>query len=414
MEISPFEEGCVLEYFSRLLKLVEGEILELDNEQVLKSSQTDLENQYIERVMIRPITLHPDEQHIEDRRKTVIELGQNPRRGIRRGERMSVPGTALDIAIPYDGDFRLWHYSPSSYRVMPFPPIKLLNGRVIITIRFSDDSPNPENLKSEIDRAIKSLAEVVSNLRKDVDQHNKSAPRGVKTIIQRKLEMARSSIGAVAALGIPIKRRDSPLTFVAPIRRRESPVRRHVVQTEAYQAEPVLAEAECNHILEIMRSMSLVMERSPKAFATLDEEAIRTHFVLQLNGHYEGGATGETFNASGKTDILIRVEDKNVFIAECKFWHGQKAFNAAIDQLLGYLTWRDAKCALLVFNKRKGSVEVSRKMHEEMEKRLERRATVKHDPNGDSTYIFVRESEPGREITITTQLYDIPLPELEN
>jgi hypothetical protein len=153
------------------------------------------------------------------------------------------------------------------------------------------------------------------------------------------------------------------------------------------------------------------MERSPRAFATLDEEAIRTHFLLQLNGHYEGGATGETFNAHGKTDILIRVENKNIFIAECKFWEGKKAFNEAIDQLLGYMTWRDAKCALIVFNKRLNSAGVWEKMHEVMEKRSEHRRTVSHDSNGDSRYIFVKGSEPGREIVISTQLYDMPLPE---
>jgi hypothetical protein len=43
---------------------------------------------------------------------------------------------------------------------------------------------------------------------------------------------------------------------------------------------------------------------------------------------------GETFNFEGKTDILIRVEALNVFIAECKLWKGEKQFLATIDQLL--------------------------------------------------------------------------------
>jgi hypothetical protein len=154
--------------------------------------------------------------------------------------------------------------------------------------------------------------------------------------------------------------------------------------------------------------MSLVIERNPSSFAVLDEEAIRDHFLLQLNGHYEGSAPGETFNASGKTDILIRVENKNVFIAECKFWRGPKAFDEAIDQLLGYLTWRDSKCALLVFNKTKDSTAVRRKMHEVMSARSQHRKTVFHGSDGDSRYVFVKDSDPGKEITITTQLYDMP------
>ena len=34
-----------------------------------------------------------------------------------------------------------------------------------------------------------------------------------------------------------------------------------------------------------------------------NEEEIRNFFLIQLNGHYQGNATGETFNGVGKTDI---------------------------------------------------------------------------------------------------------------
>ena len=44
-----------------------------------------------------------------------------------------------------------------------------------------------------------------------------------------------------------------------------------------------------------------------------------------------------------------------------------------------------------------------------MESRQEYKSTVSYDPNGDARYVFVKESDPGREIIITTQLYDIPV-----
>ena len=92
--------------------------------------------------------------------------------------------------------------------------------------------------------------------------------------------------------------------------------------------------------------MSLVNRAgNPASFAKLEEEAIRDHFLLQLNGHYEGGATGKTFNRSGKADILIRIADRNTFHRRVQVLGiGQKQFSEAIDQLLGYLTWRDCKC----------------------------------------------------------------------
>jgi hypothetical protein len=84
--------------------------------------------------------------------------------------------------------------------------------------------------------------------------------------------------------------------------------------------------------------MSLVMERSPTVFENAREEDIRVHYLVQLNGQYHGKATGETFNHSGKTDILIRHENHNVFVAECKFWAGYKALKETTHQLLGYTT----------------------------------------------------------------------------
>lgn len=107
------------------------------------------------------------------------------------------------------------------------------------------------------------------------------------------------------------------------------------------------------HILSVMTNMALVMERSPSAFSSIDEEALRTHFLVQLNGQYEGQATGETFNYEGKTDILVRVKGRNIFVAECKYWDGPKTLSDAIDQVLSYASWRDTKVAIVIFSRNK-------------------------------------------------------------
>jgi len=70
---------------------------------------------------------------------------------------------------------------------------------------------------------------------------------------------------------------------------------------------------------------------------------------MMLEPNFEGSATGETFNKTGKTDILLRHDGTNVFIGECKFWKGKKSFLSTISQLLGYLTWRDSKAAVIMF-----------------------------------------------------------------
>lgn len=405
----PFLNGDTFSVFRSYIDKISKEIQNLDNEYILKTSQTELEDYYIAESKIQPLQLYTDKCYIENQKGVSINISNDFLRDIPQGQVATVRGTCLEIAIPYEGDSVLWAIRASEFSLSGYPEIEIKDDRIILSISFPDDNVDSTKLKSKIDSYIKSLNQAVKNLKKDVDNYNNTVPQTIKSVIQRKFNLARSTIGAVSALGIPIKRRDKPLTYTVPTIRRNYPVKKPNVSTQPYKPEPVLDEAEYQHILEVMQSMSLVIERSPESFKTLDEEAIRTHFLLQLNGHYEGGASGETFNMNGKTDILIRVDNKNIFIAECKFWRGQKAFNEAIDQILGYLSWRDTKCALLIFNKTKETTAIRDKMNEVITKRIEYRRTIFHNEDGDSRYIFVKQEDPGREIIITTQLYDIPV-----
>ena len=159
--------------------------------------------------------------------------------------------------------------------------------------------------------------------------------------------------------------------------------------------------------------MAVVMERSSKVFSNMDEETIRTHFLVQLNGHYQGQATGETFNSNGKTDILIRNDNQNVFIAECKFWKGKKGYLSTIDQLLGYVTYRDTKTAIFMFVKNKNFTEVFQQMKETV---TEHSNFVKFidsytQPKGSSAFRceFKNQNDAEKHFYITIMAFCIPL-----
>ena len=66
-------------------------------------------------------------------------------------------------------------------------------------------------------------------------------------------------------------------------------------------------------------------------------------------------ATGETFRKIGKTDIQIEFENKATFIGECKIWGGERLFESAIQQVINYSTWHDAKVSVIIFNKKNQS-----------------------------------------------------------
>jgi hypothetical protein len=161
-------------------------------------------------------------------------------------------------------------------------------------------------------------------------------------------------------------------------------------------------------ILDTISNMTLVMERCPSVFANIDEESLRQHLLVPLNGLYEGKATGETFNRAGKTDILIRENDKNVFIAECKFWKGEKKFTEAIDQLLSYSTWRDAKAAIIVFNKNKDTSAVLKKIPEVARTHKSFRGELAVPQQGRLRFTLHHPNDTGSCIIVTVLILDIP------
>jgi hypothetical protein len=113
---------------------------------------------------------------------------------------------------------------------------------------------------------------------------------------QRKEKFLKDK-GLVEALGFPIKTRDSDSqTYAAPATRKKLPIQKPAVTSGTFKPEPRLEMEHYEHMLTVIASMIQVMERSPQAFAKMGEEDLRTHILVQLNGHYEGQATGETFN----------------------------------------------------------------------------------------------------------------------
>jgi hypothetical protein len=179
----------------------------------------------------------------------------------------------------------------------------------------------------------------------------------------------------------------------------------------AFKPEPTMEEVEYQHILGVMENMAHVLERIPKAFYNLDEEGLRTHFLVQLNGHYEGQATGETFNFHGKTDILVRSGDRNIFIAECKFWGGPAKLTDTIEQLLGYLSWRDSKTAILVFNRNTNFSNVLSAIPQ----MVMTHPNFRHDDGkrGETgfRYRFRHKDDPAKLLHLTVLAFDVPRPE---
>lgn len=173
--------------------------------------------------------------------------------------------------------------------------------------------------------------------------------------------------------------------------------------------DPQLSLNDYDEILKIVQNMVTVFERSRSVFRAMEEEHLRTILFVALNGIFEGGATGETFNGEGKTDILIRVKNSNIFIAECLIWDGPEHFKKKLEtQLFRYSTWRDSKLAAVVFNRRKHFSEVVQKMRGVVSALPNRICDMPYSAQSGCRARMRRTDDTQKEFVLTCLAFEVP------
>jgi len=139
-----------------------------------------------------------------------------------------------------------------------------------------------------------------------------------------------------------------------------------------------------------------------------DEIGYLDIMIAHLNGHYEGGATGETFRRSGKTDIRIEDQERAAFVAECKVWRGHKELLEAVDQLLSYLTWRDCKAAIIVFNKHNAKfTELLTKVSETVRSHLKFKKELGQQKEGEWRFILTSLEDELRQVIVNVFVFNL-------
>jgi hypothetical protein len=319
-------------------------------------------------------------------------------------------GTRITIAVPFSGDSNLFRYRPSQFTYSP-PRAAVSSDELLLVYTGVDQTA--EEIKSRYERDVATISQWLSWVREQADAYNADLERNVSALLAQRRTKLLADRNLVAGLGLPIKPRpgESKTYTVPDVRRKAKVVKpKPSASSEPFVPEPTLDEETYDEILGILRNMAHVMERSPTAFSTMGEEDLRQHFLVQLNGQYEGDATGETFNFDGKTDILIRRDGRNVFIAECKFWDGPKTVAKTIDQILGYLSWRDTKAAILIFVRSKNFSAVVDQLVPLVEEHPNHKKTLSPTRETEFGFIFGQREDTNRELKLTVLLFPVPTP----
>lgn len=313
------------------------------------------------------------------------------------GERVTRRVTRFTLVVPYEGPFQIFKLRPTSH-TFSFPLAVVGNQELRV---FSNDGDgDPTRVNATFNEQLDDIEQYLAWARNDIDQHHwaldhdlppKVAARRAKFLADRDLH---------ANIGFPIKRRNDADAHVVPLHRRQLAPHTPTVArgSQTFTPEPTLVDSDYEAALAVLRNARNALERSPSTTAHLTEEEIRDLLLVSLNAQFEGAAAGEVFNGRGKTDILVRVNDTNVFIGECKFWKSPKTVSDALDQLLGYVTWRDTKAALLLFIREADVSSVMAKAVAKVEEHPNYKRKGKHANDERHDFVLHASGDPTREI----------------
>ena len=318
-----------------------SKINSLDEDRILRTSEQELCSYFVEKYKVNAVQIDVSKIQVEPG-DVEIDVSQRMEYGA-YGDPGPVyaTGTRMTYYIPFTGDAGLLKLRTAT-STTTLPRADVRDSELVMV--FEEPPATISRIEKQFDSDVALLKDYLAWSAEDIAPFNASLCKKVSESIKARRDKLLKDRELAEQTGFALRRRDdTPTTYIAPQVRRTVTPQLPPLSALPHRPEPSLGTEDYEHILSVISNMVSVMVRSPRAFKDMDEEDLRQHFLVQLNGQYEGHATGETFNGEGKTDILIRVKNKNIFVAECKFWNGPKAFTEAIDQLQGYTTWRDVK-----------------------------------------------------------------------
>lgn len=233
-----------------------------------------------------------------------------------------IPGYRIVLRLPFEGDSLVFELKASTYSLNP-PRGSVGINAITRTIEYPHDSPRDIDgearaLKAEVERHLDFSAGDLAQQRAELQRQAEQAI----TSRRQRIEAHRARIAQSSVPVGPPGERDRQ-SIVEAVVRRPSPAEA-ITPAAPIKLEPALLREVFEHILKLAGGVGVSMERAPATYRAMDEEARRDVFLTMLNSHYRGRTQAEAFNMSGKTDLLISYEDKNLFIGECKSGAGPR------------------------------------------------------------------------------------------
>jgi hypothetical protein len=310
-------------------------------------------------------------------------------------------GSRVEVHLPFSCDGELFEVHPSTFTTV-LPKAEIRGAELVFNCDFFSDVDTPEQVNKRIHEEIE-LIKMYSNwLNGDINNFNGS----IDSIIDNGLLKRREKLSRDEAFleQIRVPQQDIIRTgFIKPEKKLDLKILKDIVR----KIEPLLEKDTYDEIIKQVNSLGINLERSSQRLRELDEESLRDAILMALNSTYRGMSSGEAFNKEGKTDILIKYQDRILFIAECKIWRSDDYFLKGVDQLLSYLTWRDTKTSYIIFSKNRDVTKVIAQSKQLIQSHPNFIAIEKSISDSCVKYRLKQKSGTSTECFVTLHVFDL-------
>lgn len=380
-----------------------NEVSNLDNDYVLTVDETAYLAYISEKYLIELPSLHTEKQFLKLREVSVKNNYPSQwNDGTWYSDRI-----AYTLHIPFTGDRDCLKYRPSTFTLSGWSLFSIGNGYIYGDILGKG---NIEETKYEIARAAGSVSDMFVYAQTDIKLYNNGIAAAASSAFAARKEKALRDRKEIEDLGIPVVlEHDSPATYTVPTVAKKRTFAPAPAASIKKSPTPRLEEQAYNEILLSLKSFGQSLEESPASYVSMGEEDLRNLFLSHLKVSFTSfSSTGETFNNQGKTDIMVKSGNTILFVAECKIWKGPSPIQSSIDQLLGYLTWRQSKAALMFFVRNKNTDNVLEEIPKQVKVHPNYVRENSTSVKGTFNYVLHLDSGKENEVDFCVLVFHLP------
>lgn len=315
------------------------------------------------------------------------------------------------VTIPFEGNYKLFYCMPSRSTIVYLEDnVVIGNSNIKATITLTQFDENA--YFSEVNEIISTVSTNLPTINAETKPWNDRLENLIQQALENRKGVVSKKFDFFEKIGLKVNPKFTEFLLPPTITKKAIPTpATETSKTVAKEKVPILLQEVYTDIREVLYNVGKAIERKPSIYKDKHEEDLRDVFLLFLETRYEATTgVGEAFNKKGKTDILLKYakDGTNLFVAECKFWKGQKKLAEGIDQLLGYLTHRDTKTALIFFVDQKEMTSIVSTIKTEISNHANYSKHIKDTYEHSINYEFTLPDDGDKKIQIEVMLFHFP------